>query len=119
MGGGSDAIQRNAGLQPLERRGFEEDASEEGENGRLAEKSGPGSGEKSERGVRVGMGLQRGENAVEPMLEKKLERRSGLGRQGKESGKTLRRRKGVERLVRLWGGEERRNRMSSEDGEEF
>ena len=27
--------------------------------------------------------------------------------------------KGVERLVRLWGGEERRNRMSSEGGEEF
>lgn len=86
LGGGSDAIQCNAGLLPLERRGFEEDTSEEGENGRFGEKSGPGSGQKSECGVCVGMGLKRGENAVETLLEKKLEGRSGLRREGKESG---------------------------------
>lgn len=103
----------------LERRGVEEDASEERENGRLGEKSGPGSGKKSEGGVGVGVGAKRGEDAVEAVAEKELEGRSGLGRERKESGETLERRGGGERLVRLWGGEERRNRKNSGGGEEF
>ena len=65
------------------------------------------------------MGLERGINTIESVLKKNGKGRSGLGREGKESGNALRQRNRKERLARLWDGVERRNKKSSEDGEEF